>query len=175
MFEVEVKARIDDVAVFERALLECGAEFLRVEEHVDVYYNNVGLRDFRVSDEALRLRRRDGGVLLTYKGRRVEGLSKSRCEIECGVSSFECMDAILRVLGFLPAGRVVKKRRVYSLGDFTVCLDDVVGLGCFVEVELSCEREEDVEEGVLRVVGLLERLGVPRGGLIRESYLELLG
>lgn len=175
MFEVEVKARLDERVLFERALMEGGACFLRVEEHVDVYYNNLSLRDFRVSDEALRVRRCDGKVLLAYKGRRVDGVSKSRREVECGVESFECVDEILRALGFVPSGRVVKKRWVYSLGDVTVCVDDVEGLGCFVELELSCRGEGDVDAGVQRLVGLLERFGVPRGALIRRSYLELLG
>jgi len=174
MIEVEVKARVENVKRCEDLLGRLGAKFSHIEEHVDVYYNNPDLRDFRVSDEALRLRQVNDLVLLTYKGQKIDSISKSRREIECAISSFEEMAAILKSLGFLPTGKVMKLRHVYLIEELTVCVDEVRNLGSFVEVELTCDDESDVESGVLQAIGLLERLGLSKDDLIQRSYLEML-
>jgi len=174
MIEVEVKARLGNVKRFEDLLRKLGAKLSHSEEHVDVYYNNPDLRDFRVSDEALRLRRVNDFVILTYKGQKIDSISKSRREIECAISSFEEMDAILKSLGFLPMGEVMKLRHIYLLEELTVCVDEVRNLGLFVEVELTRNDESDVESGVIQAIGLLEQLGLSKDDLIRRSYLEML-
>ncbi|PHP45958.1 class IV adenylate cyclase [Methanosarcinales archaeon ex4572_44] len=174
MIEVEVKACVENVKRFKDLLGRFGAKFSHAEEHVDVYYNNPDLRDFRVSDEALRLRRVNNLVLLTYKGKKIDSISKSRLEIECAISSFEEMDAILKSLGFLPVGEVVKHRHIYLIEELTICVDEVRNLGSFVEVELASSDESGVENGVRRAIGLLEQLGLSKDDLIRRSYLEMM-
>ncbi len=174
MIEVEIKARLKNVSHFKEMLAEIGAKLSRIEEHVDVYYNNPDLRDFKASDEALRLRQVNNLVILTYKGKKIDSISKSREEIECTVSSFEDMDAILKSLGFLPTGRVIKRRHIYQLEELTISIDEVENLGSFVEVELSSDHENEVESGVMRAIRLLEELGLSKNDLIRRSYLEMI-
>lgn len=174
MIEVEVKARLENVSRFKELLGEIGAKLSKIEEHLDVYYNNPDLRDFRASDEALRLRRVNDLVTLTYKGKKIDSISKSRREIECAISSFEEMDAILKSLGFLPTGEVMKRRHIYLIEELKICVDKVKNLGSFVEVELTCKHESSVENGVIRAIRLLEQLGLSRNDLIRRSYLEML-
>ncbi|MFN5909679.1 MAG: class IV adenylate cyclase, partial [Planctomyces sp.] len=47
----------------------------------DEYFNHPA-RDFRQTDEALRIRRIGGELILTWKGPRLDALSKSRRELE---------------------------------------------------------------------------------------------
>ena len=63
MIEVEVKARAGEDTAEKIVLL--GAIPLAVENHRDLYFNSP-LRDFRKSDEALRIRVKEGGARLTY-------------------------------------------------------------------------------------------------------------
>ena len=58
----------------------------------------------------------------------------------------------------------------YSLGRDTLCLDEVEGLGSFLEVELS--GGEVWEEEKRAALEVLARLGISES--IRKSYLELL-
>ncbi|MMZ68041.1 CYTH domain protein [compost metagenome] len=71
------------------------------------------------------------------------------------------ISGILERLGFRPVARVVKERFYAEYDGHVVTLDEVEGLGCFVEVEGK-------DPG--RVAG---ELGV-KGRLVEETYLELL-
>jgi adenylate cyclase class 2 len=170
MMEIEVKVKADLKGV-EKRLLEEGGNFVNEERQIDTYYN-APHRDFAESDEALRLRSIGRKNMLTYKGSRLDALSKSRKEITLSVSR-EPTEELLSSLGFSKFGQVLKLRRNYKLGDLLVSLDNVENLGTFVEIEAVGE-EKDFEFHEKRVVGLLERLGFSKGEIIRESYLELI-
>jgi adenylate cyclase class 2 len=73
-------------------------------------------------------------------------------------------------LGFWPSGEVKKRRTKYSLGDFTLALDEVEGLGSFLEIETLAEG--DWTKKSIEVVDILRQLGL--GESIRRSYVELL-
>jgi adenylate cyclase class 2 len=168
MIEVEVKARADEQTLSRMKAL--GAVFLKEESHVDVYFNSP-MRDFRKTDEALRIRIKEGGARLTYKGPKLDSETKSRQELTVEIDSPERMTEVLRSLGFVPSAEVRKRRTKYSLGDVTFALDDVQGLGLFLEVEARGEVD-DWEEQKRMVISILSQLGL--GESIRKSYLELL-
>lgn len=171
MIEVEVKVAADNSAVEER-LRELGAEPAGSRTQRDVYYS-APHRDFMETDEALRVRREDGDAYLTYKGQKRGDGTKSRREHEVGVESAETMERVLESLGFREYGVVEKHRTVYELQDYEVVLDDVMGLGEYVEIETEA-REEDYEEARDGALELLTRLGLDPGESVQTSYLELL-
>lgn len=182
MLEVELKASlagVDAAALRQTVETRCGAPRANLREQ-DLYFNGND-RDFRKTDEALRLRRvLDGGTgretqtLLTYKGAKQDALSSTRLEYETAVSDGEVMLNLLRSLGYTPVFVVDKRRREYAQGDITLCLDTVEGLGAYLELELLCEREDAREAAVQRLLETLGDLGVPKENLTRKSYLELL-
>lgn len=176
MYEVEVKVRADHDDVRDR-LGELGAESLGAVTQVDTYYD-APHREFVETDEALRVRREtpEGSEEfseLTYKGPLVEEESKTRREIETVVEDAEATDAILDALGFDPAATVRKDRERFAVGDFTVTLDSVEGLGDFVEVETEA-GEGEVEAARERAYEILRDLGLDPDEQIRTSYLGLL-
>lgn len=181
MVEVEFKASLEgtDLEELERRLAALGFVPCGSARERDLYFNGAG-RDFRRTDEALRLRVRTslpGGEeesLLTYKGPKLDRLSSARLELETGVSSGGTAGEILRALGFVPAVAVSKVRRLLRLDDATVCLDEVEGLGSFIELETLVPSDSGREAAEARLLALLDSLGVPRAGLTRLSYLELL-
>jgi adenylate cyclase class 2 len=162
MLEVEVKAPCRDL---EEKLVELGAQRAGMENHEDVYFNPPW-RDFRESDEALRIRRVNGRYLLTYKGPRIDSETKTREEIE--IPTKPGIMEILDKLGFKEVGIVRKSRRIFKLRKFIVCLDRVEGLGEFIEVEAKEYEEKD------RLFEFLEELGIDRRNSTTKSYLELL-
>jgi adenylate cyclase, class 2 len=171
MLEVEIKARVPDLApVRERILLGHTSTPARVHER-DIYYNTPH-RDFGSTDEALRLRYAGGTCTLTYKGKKMkEYRLKAREELNCGVESGRVMELILARLGFFQVAEVEKWREYYSYRGATVSLDEVTGLGSFVEIEaLGNSGGENPEEFVRKIA---KELGV-EGEPILDSYLELL-
>jgi adenylate cyclase, class 2 len=167
MIEVEVKARANEQTL--QRIKALGAVFFAEETHRDIYFNSP-LRDFKKTDEALRIRIKDEGTRLTYKGPKLDSETKSRQELTVEIDSPERMDEVLRSLGFFPSAEVRKRRIKYVLGDVTFALDDVQGLGLFLEVE--ARGEGDWVEQKSKVISLLSELGL--GESIRKSYLELL-
>lgn len=171
MIEVEVKVPADHDEVGER-LREIGAVRVGGRTQRDVYYS-APHRDFMETDEALRVRQEDDEAYLTYKGPKRRDGTKSRKEVEVEVGSAGTMDQVLESLGFREYGVVEKQRMVYELGDYEVVLDDVEGLGEYVEVETEA-GEMDYGEARDGALDLLERLGLDPRDSVRTSYLELL-
>ncbi|MDS0281435.1 class IV adenylate cyclase [Haloarcula onubensis] len=175
MYEVEVKVAADLDAVAQR-LDELGATQTGDVVQVDTYYD-APHRDFAETDEALRVRREtregDTEVRITYKGPLVEAASKTREEAETAVADGETAHSIFENLGFSPAATVEKERRFYRYEGYTVTLDDVSGVGEFVEVETETDEDgvEAAREGAFEV---LQELGLDPEDQTRTSYLGLL-
>lgn len=181
MLEAELKASLGELTLEELADRALALGFLpgeQVQER-DVYFNGAE-RDFRRTDEALRLRSvqhlPDGPreSLVTYKGPKLDQISNARTEYETAVSDGETAQKLLEALGHRPAAVVDKVRRTYRREEVTLCLDEVAGLGRFLELEILSPGEEQREAAVNRLLALLEELGVSRERLSRRSYLELL-
>jgi adenylate cyclase class 2 len=124
------------------------------------------MRDFRKTDEALRIRRVDNKFFLTYKGPKLSKKTKMREELE--VPAEEGIEGILLKLGFRRSLTLVKTRRHYRLRSIEVCVDEVDGLGCFIEAETANPEDEE------KILSLLRKLGVPEDSLTTKSYMELL-
>jgi len=130
-------------------------------------YFNHACRDFSKTDEALRLRKVGEKTFLTYKGAKIEKLTKTREEYEVEVDNFNNAKKILEKLGFKEVVKVKKKRRYFRLKEYLVYLDEVQKLGSFVEIEKKA-NEYDPKE----LIEFLKALGAE--DIERRSYLELL-
>lgn len=178
MIEVELKAHVTRGGEARILALLPSLGFLGgpslIEE--DQYYNGIG-RDFGETDEALRIRlqTRDGvsRAAVTYKGPKFDADSRTRKELEFDVSDALVADEALLALGFTPVMRVKKRRRVFTRGDITLCLDDVHGLGTFLELETLVERPP-IEPALSSLMDVLRSLAIPPDQLERRSYLEML-
>jgi adenylate cyclase class 2 len=145
------------------------AELIIEKYEKDVYFAHP-CRDFAQTDEAVRIRQDVEGITLTYKGPKVDAETKSREEVKLKVYDFDAARTFLGKLGFSDVAEVRKLRRIYGMGDAIICLDDVEGLGRFVEIEVEADNIEAKE----RVFQIAERLGYSKSESIRESYLELI-
>ena len=168
MLEIEVKAYADDLRKVESKLRDIGAQFIEEIQQIDTYYNHP-CRNFAETDEALRIRRSGTKYYLTYKGKKVDPESKTRKEIEVEIADAHTTAELLVSLGFSPVADVKKVRKVYTLDTFTVCLDDVVNVGTFVEVETCGEHVEELRNSALSILNALNLKDYER-----KSYLELL-
>ncbi|WP_292467841.1 class IV adenylate cyclase [Methanolobus sp.] len=169
MLEIEVKARADHEQVKE-LLTNMGAEVIGVQRHCDTYFN-APHRDFAKTDEALRIRSVDGRSVMTYKGKKLDSVSKTREEFETEVDSSNAR-SILFALGFYESGVVRKKREIFKYENMTICLDKVGTFGEFIEVEITAES--DVETHSKTIFSFLEKLGISENDSIRTSYLEIV-
>ncbi|MFQ5733640.1 MAG: class IV adenylate cyclase [Planctomycetaceae bacterium] len=177
-YEVELKFPIDDPQPVLVRLTQLGATPSETVRQADTYFNHPS-RDFGQTDEALRIRSVAGRHCVTYKGPLIDNETKTRQEIELPFgdepADREHLTEIFTSLGFRPVRTVFKSRRSFRLNwagrPFVVCIDDVDGLGSFVELETSADEEslDAAREGVQR---LAAQLGLENSE--RRSYLVLL-
>ncbi|MGE5308190.1 MAG: class IV adenylate cyclase, partial [Deltaproteobacteria bacterium] len=163
-FECSAKACVEDLAPFEAALAVMGAKPRDTVIQKDIYYTPMG-RDLASSGEILRIRDEHGRFSMTYKGPLMTSELSLRPVVKVPFEKewLPFMEKDYVVL--LP---IVKKRSSFELGDLVIHLDDVEGLGKFVE---AVGHSADCE---VRVAKLLVSIGVPRGHIISESYFELM-
>jgi len=171
--EVEVKAYAEDLKKIEARIREMGAEPTWEGDQVDTYYNHPK-RDFAKTDEALRIRKEKDRNALTYKGPKVDNLSKTREEIQFSIENAEAAGTMLIKLGFSVSCVVKKHRKKFKLGELKISLDSVEDLGDFVEVEALDTNisEHEVSEVRDRIIVIMDELGLVKRE--RTSYLELL-
>ncbi|WP_290899048.1 class IV adenylate cyclase [Ferroglobus sp.] len=167
--EVEAKFPLKEPDKLKKLLAEKGS-FLKRKLEEDIYFNSP-LRDFKESDEALRVRKDEEGVTITYKGPKLDSETKTREEIKIKVDDFEKAVELLKKLGFKPVREVKKIRELYEVEGVLVCVDHVFNLGDFVEFEID---SEDVGKAKEKIFRLAEELGFKREDSLRESYLEML-
>ncbi len=168
MLEIEVKCPVDELGPIESRLKEQGARFEGEVVQEDRYLAHP-CRDFGVTDEGLRLRRVGDEVVLYYKGPKIDKLTKTREELSTPVPDPASLELIFQRLGFRPVEKVEKVRRTYRLGGVEVLLDQVTGLGGFVELEV---QDLPLEVGRSMIEEAMKSLGLERTE--RRSYLELL-
>jgi len=165
-----MKAHAPDLRAIEKLLRSMGGKKVADLVEVDTYFSHPG-RDFARTDEALRVRVCGGRSTMTYKGPKLDARSKSREEINVELADGKATRTLLERLGFTKVAEVRKRRRLYKLGMFELCLDRVEAVGEFVEVEIRTPKSR-YRKCLAAAIALLEKLKL--GKTERRSYLELL-
>ena len=192
MIEVEIKVKISDPNLTQKKFKDNNGIYKLSLHHEDIYFNMPkGLRDFKQTDEALRLRKsiefnkndkaKDQKInyYITYKGKKIDKTTKTREEIEVKINEIEGMKTLLKLLGFQEVFTIVKERELYdfmfnntkieALIDYIPILEQH-----FVEVELITESLDDVKKSKDILFEFLNKLGIKKQESIRKSYLELI-
>ena len=180
MIEVEVKLKIDNRNSVEEQLVAQGFELHKRLKETDTYFDG-GLYGIKKSGQALRVRKTVDYMTgaeeseLNFKGEKIDNISMARAEFETEVRDGDVAMKILEAIGFHKAEpRVVKERWLMSRGDVHACLDEVEGLGSFLELEILVENEESRPEALARIEEILMSLGYTMKDTTRVSYLGQL-
>lgn len=166
VYEVEVKLPIEATADWVRRLDAVTPMASALTER-DTYFAHPQ-RDFATTDEALRLRDRDGELELTYKGPREDAAAKVRKELNVAVDG--PIAPLLEALGFVPVAQVVKHRRTWHMDGCVVTLDEVERVGTYLEIEAT---GDDADAAQRQVEAVVVRLGLDAVAPEPRSYLEL--
>lgn len=177
-YEVEQKFTADDVHRVETGLERLGASIENTVAQSDLYLRHP-VRDFAATDEAFRIRRAGDRNFITYKGPKIDATTKTRLELEVPLAPGAEVAArtaeLFERLGFGVVAEVRKQRRharvAWRGAELEVALDEVEGVGAFVEIEATAEQD-GLEAAREQVASLARELGLTTSQ--RKSYLELL-
>jgi predicted adenylyl cyclase CyaB len=163
---VEIKAAVMDLRGIERALDALGAGPPRQLVHEDTFFEGARGR--------LKLRKLSpaSGELIHYHRPDVTGPKTSEYTLVTTTEPDHLRQALAAAYGV--AGVVRKHRVVRMVGRTRVHLDDVAGLGTFVELEVALADGEPSEDGVAEAHRLLAALGISGDALVAGAYVDLL-
>jgi homotetrameric cytidine deaminase len=163
---IELKARDPDPR---RSLERCvalGAEDRGELRQRDTYFAAPGAR--------LKLREQDpgGAELIAYERDDAARARESRYRIAPVADPAALREALDAALGT----RVVvdKRRRLFLRDGVRIHLDDVAGLGAFVELEGVAGPGSDLEAERARVAELREELGIADDAIVATGYADLV-
>jgi predicted adenylyl cyclase CyaB len=71
-------------------------------------------------------------------------------------------------------GVVAKRRFLYCIGRTRVHLDDIAGLGTFIELEVVLDEGQSIEDGSSIAERLLAGLGVEDADRVAGAYIDML-
>ncbi|MGH7551287.1 MAG: class IV adenylate cyclase [Gemmatimonadota bacterium] len=163
---LELKASVHDLGETRERVRIAGARLQGTERQVDRY--------FQVSGGHVKLRQSslDGAHLVVYR-RPEAGVVREARFHRLPVSDPDGLAGTLTAL--LGAGATVEKaREVWWWEDVRIHLDQVDGLGSFVEFEARMDRIGDRTEADRRIASLRERLGIESEDVVNRSYEEMI-
>lgn len=168
---VELKARCTDPGRVRRVLDGAGADFRGVDEQRDVY--------FHVAHGRLKLRRGTIERALVFYERADEaGIKPSHVTMarleRAGEAALDDLEGTLAAaLGVLTV--VEKRREIRFVQNVKFHLDEVPGLGAFVEIEAIASKEARDEQSLrAQCDAWRERLGIAQDDLVADSYSDMI-
>lgn len=163
---IEIKARVrnfDEIKIRAAALSDTPMEVIPQE---DIFFNT--------SQGRLKLRVLPGekGQLIYYTRPNQEGPKRSDYHIAHTADPASLKRVLELAYGI--RGIVRKTRYLYLVGQTRIHVDDVDGLGQFMELEVVMQEGQTDSEGQAIAEGLMTSLGVAKSDLLEGAYMDLL-
>ena len=132
--------------------------------------------DFFFSSNGARLKLRvlapDYGELIRYERADIADARRSRYLIARTPDPQILLEILTTTLG--RTGVVRKTRTLYFVGQTRIHIDQVAGLGDFLELEVVLQPEQSDADGKRIAAALLSDFGIDKEQLIGKAYVDLL-
>jgi predicted adenylyl cyclase CyaB len=163
---IEIKAHVRAFDEIRRRAEQLSDTPVEVIPQVDTFFNTAqGRLKLRVLSE-------DKGQLIYYMRPDQDGPKRSDYHLSL-TSDPKNLKQVLE-LAYGIRGVVRKTRYLYLVSQTRVHLDDVEGLGQFMELEVVLRDGQSDAEGQAIAEGLMTALGVERSDLLEGGYMDLL-
>ena len=162
---VEIKARITDYDKVKRLVEDLCHTPIYTEQQEDTFFNS--------SKGRLKLRESAGESAIIYYDRPNSYEPK---QSDIAISFTENPDSLKSVLSKSNGirGIINKKRILYKYGQTRIHLDDVEGLGNFIELEVVLEHNQTSKDGETIAYNLMNKFDIQKTDLIDIAYIDLI-
>jgi adenylate cyclase class 2 len=163
---VEIKAHSNDIDAIREWLISNNADYKGLDKQTDTYFN--------VANGRLKLRQGNIENALIHYKRENQAEPKDSQVTMTHVENDEMLKQVLRkACGVLV--EVIKKREIYFIDNVKFHIDDVPGLGNFVEIEAIDTTGEIGKERLLEQCGYyMKMLSIKNDDLASLSYSDML-
>lgn len=163
---IEIKAQINDFQNVLRIVENLADSSSTILEQFDTFFHcqkgRLKLREFKNSEPELisYLRPDSSGPKLS---------EYTRVKVEDATALKEALGATLGIRGV-----VRKRRRLFMVDQTRIHLDEVDGLGEFLEIEVVLSENQLIDEGERIAFEIMKKLGVSNSDLVVGSYVDLI-
>ena len=177
MYEVEVKARLQDRKAVIKKLEELGSKFGEELHQIDRIFIPEGVMfppPVALQVGVLRVRKSNDKYFFTLKI--PQGSRQDSLERELQIIDGEMMIDILRLLKYQEVPTVDKKRVKTKVGDIEIVLDSVEDLGEFIEAEriVKNENHSDRKKVQEELFQFLATLGVQKEDHVVDGKYDIM-
>lgn len=173
MKEIEVKAKINNTENLLAGLKNLGCNLSEPIVQNDTIFLPEGFtydKDLKNGINFLRIRKLRNRITFTLKQQQLNELDCIEKEID--INNADILKDILKLLGYHEVVQVNKVRIKCKYKDYEVCVDEVDGLGSFVEVEKMTDEDAlQVQEELFK---FLQSLGVNKKDREMHGYDTLM-
>jgi adenylate cyclase class 2 len=164
---IEIKAHCSDPGQAEAYLLNAGARYAGLDTQEDIY--------FQIPEGRLKLRR--GPIennLIFYRRTNQEGPKASEFILHPVQESSSLQSLLTQALGVKVI--VKKSRKIFFLHHTKFHIDEVPGLGHFIEIEVSNLHHPELDEEQMQkdCRNYMDALGIKEKDLVAVSYSDML-
>lgn len=178
MNEIEVKAKLRDKEKVLEFIKNSGAEFLGKKYQRDIVFWPNHIRKIEdgtnlLGINYLRIRKQESGkdkkVIFTLKQPVTCESDCKEYEIAIKEEDITNLESIILTLGFYEFCITEKDRETYKLGEIEICIDNVVGLGSYIELEKfgTADETEKIQNELSEI---LESWGVAKEDHTENGY-----
>ncbi len=163
---IEIKARCDNHAEIRKILESQNADFKGIDHQIDTYFNV----------KKGRLKLREGNIennLIQYTRPNISGPKQSDFALYKTEPNSQLKKLLINALG----AKVVvdKQREIFYIGNVKFHIDEVKGLGKFVEIEAEGEQKEGAYKKLkAQCDNYLKLFEIKEKDLIDNSYSDML-
>ena len=163
---IEVKARVDNFETLKARAATLSDTPVETIPQEDTFFNT---KQGRLK---LRVLAPDLGVLIYYERPDQDGPKRSDYHLAETRDPESLKETLTLALGV--RGVVRKTRYLYMVGQTRIHLDDVEGLGHFMELEVVMQEGQSDAEGQAIAEDLMCRLGVWKDAWLEGAYMDLI-
>ncbi|HRY60068.1 MAG TPA: CYTH domain-containing protein [Patescibacteria group bacterium] len=163
--DIEIKARCENQEKIRKILKLKKAKFLGKFNMEDVYFNvKSGRLKTRVGDI--------DDILIQYNRENKSSPKRSDFLVSIIDKKSNVIPSLKKALGVKVI--VKKQREIYILDNIRFHIDNVVGLGKFIEIEVRGEKESQLKKLREQIKEYLQFFDIKKKDLIAGSYSDLL-
>jgi adenylate cyclase class 2 len=170
MKEIEIKALLKNKDSVIEKIKALGCTLSNPIKQIDTVYTQIPAKtvdEYLKNSHFVRIREKsDGTFILTVK----KPLSKevlTKAEHETEIKNATELERAILLMGYGVANKVTKHRQTAIYKNFEICLDEVEGLGSFIEVEKM--SDEDVDSVRKELNDFIVTLGISMDDEVRKG------
>ncbi|MFZ4715310.1 MAG: class IV adenylate cyclase [Bacteriovoracaceae bacterium] len=167
MPNIEIKAKCSNLNLAREVALKLATECLGMDYQIDTYFHTLEGR-LKLRESSLK-----GAYLIPYFRDNLSGPKKSQYTFLTSTEPELARELLGKALGVSQV--IDKMREIFLIDNVRVHLDQVKGLGTFIEFEAVYKVESKAAEEIeyQKVCLLMQKFNIQEKDLLKESYREL--